>query len=143
MLSISSISSGAPFTVYSGIQQTGAGSAGVDRPDQIAKPHLSTARKDRKITLAQERTMGRIFSAFRCLCPAVRGRTRDASERWDEILFADRLSTITTLHLSRTHRLDAGERSGARGLQFRAEFFNLFNIVNMGTAGEYSRRLDE
>ena len=48
LLSISSINSGAPFTVFSGIQQTGAGSNGVDRPDQIAKPQLSTARSDRK-----------------------------------------------------------------------------------------------
>jgi hypothetical protein len=48
LLSISSISSGSPFTVFSGIQQTGAGSNGVDRPDQIAKPHLSTARKLRQ-----------------------------------------------------------------------------------------------
>jgi hypothetical protein len=47
MLVMSSINSGAPFTVYSGIQQTGAGSNGVDRPNQIAKPQLSTARKDR------------------------------------------------------------------------------------------------
>ena len=48
LLSISSISSGSPFTVYSGIQQTGYGSGGVDRPDQIAKPQLSTARKVRE-----------------------------------------------------------------------------------------------
>ena len=48
LLSISSISSGSPFTVFSGIQQTGAGSSGVDRPDQIAVPHLSTARQVRE-----------------------------------------------------------------------------------------------
>jgi hypothetical protein len=48
LLSISSISSGAPFTVYSGIQQTGAGANGVDRPDQIAVPKLSTARTNRQ-----------------------------------------------------------------------------------------------
>ena len=48
LLSISSISSGAPFTVYSGVQQTGAGSIGTDRPDQIAMPHLSTARTNRE-----------------------------------------------------------------------------------------------
>ena len=48
LLSISSISSGSPFTVFSGIQQTGAGSNGVDRPDQIAVPHLSTARQVRE-----------------------------------------------------------------------------------------------
>src|SRR6201999_2211048 len=43
LLSISTITSGAPFTVYSGIQQTGAGTIGADRPDQIGKPNLSTA----------------------------------------------------------------------------------------------------
>ena len=48
LLSITSINSGSPFTVYSGIQQTGYGAGGVDRPDQIAKPQLSTARKVRE-----------------------------------------------------------------------------------------------
>ena len=48
LLSISSVSSGSPFTVYSGIQQTGAGSNGVDRPNQIATPHLSTSRAVRE-----------------------------------------------------------------------------------------------
>jgi hypothetical protein len=43
LLSISTITSGAPFTVYSGIQQTGAGTIGSDRPDQIGRPNLSTA----------------------------------------------------------------------------------------------------
>ena len=48
LLSISSINSGAPFTVYSGVQQTGAGTIGSDRPDQIGIPHLSTSRKIRE-----------------------------------------------------------------------------------------------
>ena len=43
LLSISSITSGSPFTVYSGIQQTGAGTIGTDRPDQIRLPDLSSA----------------------------------------------------------------------------------------------------
>jgi len=43
LLSISTIMSGSPFTVYSGIQQTGAGTIGADRPDQIGIPDLSTA----------------------------------------------------------------------------------------------------
>src|SRR5580700_10920580 len=42
-LSISTITSGSPFTVYSGIQQTGAGTIGADRPDQIGIPDLSSA----------------------------------------------------------------------------------------------------
>ena len=48
LLSISSITSGQPFTVYSGLQQTDAGTEGSDRPDQIGIPHLSTARKVRE-----------------------------------------------------------------------------------------------
>ena len=44
LLSISSISSGSPFTVFSGIQQTGYGAGGVDRPSrcrQAAAVHRS------------------------------------------------------------------------------------------------------
>jgi hypothetical protein len=40
LLSISTLMSGSPFTVYSGIQQTGAGTIGADRPDQIGTPHF-------------------------------------------------------------------------------------------------------
>jgi hypothetical protein len=42
------LTSGLPFTVYSGIQQTGAGSIGADRPDQIGSPDLSTSRPVRE-----------------------------------------------------------------------------------------------
>jgi hypothetical protein len=48
LLSISSINSGSPFTVYSGLQQTDAGTNGADRPDQVGIPHLSTSRKTRE-----------------------------------------------------------------------------------------------
>ena len=61
LLSISSISSGSPFTVFSGIQQTGAGSIGVDRPNQIATPHLSTARAKPRRLLWRGRQQRRGF----------------------------------------------------------------------------------
>ena len=48
LISISTITSGSPFTVYSGVQQTGVGAGGVDRPDLIAVPDLSTARARRE-----------------------------------------------------------------------------------------------
>ena len=44
VLGIGTIMSGLPFTVYSGVQQTGVGSNGTDRPDQIGVPDLSTNR---------------------------------------------------------------------------------------------------
>ena len=48
VLNITTLTSGSPFSVYSGIQQTGAGSAGTDRPDQIAVPDFSTRRTVRE-----------------------------------------------------------------------------------------------
>ena len=48
IISISTITSGSPFTVYSGVQQTGAGAGSADRPDLIAQPTLSTARTKRE-----------------------------------------------------------------------------------------------
>jgi hypothetical protein len=42
VLNITTLTSGVPFTVYSGIQQTGVGGGGGDRPDQLATPVFST-----------------------------------------------------------------------------------------------------
>ncbi len=47
-LNITSLTSGPPFTVYSGIQQTGAGAGGTDRPDLISMPDFSTGRTVRE-----------------------------------------------------------------------------------------------
>ena len=43
-LNITTLTTGSPFTVYSGVQQTGAGLGGGDRPDLVSMPHLSTSR---------------------------------------------------------------------------------------------------
>ena len=48
MLAIGSVNTGLPFTVLSGIQQTGVGAGGADRPDQIGKPVFSTGRTVRE-----------------------------------------------------------------------------------------------
>ena len=48
VLNITTLTTGSPFSVYSGIQQTGVGSAGADRPDQIAVPDFSTRRTVRE-----------------------------------------------------------------------------------------------
>ena len=48
VLNITTLNSGMPFTVYSGIQQTGVGSGGGDRPDQIERPVFSTSRTIRE-----------------------------------------------------------------------------------------------
>ncbi len=133
LLSISSISSGSPFTVYSGVQQTGAGSNGTDRPDQIAAPHLSTARKVRADYFGKgENNASSFFSIpihvaggtgpnqgrFGTL-----GRNTFRGPAYYDFDFALIKDTAFGRRASGAERMD---------LQFRGEFFNLFNIVNMG-----------
>jgi hypothetical protein len=133
MLSISSISSGSPFTVYSGIQQTGYGSNGVDRPDQIAKPKLSTARKVREdyfgagannaadffsIPIHVAEGSGPNQGRFGTL-----GRNTFRGPAFYNFDFAFIKDTPFGRRKSGAERMD---------LQFRSELFNLFNIVTMG-----------
>ena len=47
-LNITTLTSGPPFTVYSGIQQTGVGAGGTDRPDLVSMPDFSTSRTIRE-----------------------------------------------------------------------------------------------
>lgn len=133
LLSISSISSGAPFTVYSGIQQTGAGANGADRPDEIAVPKLSTARHNRQdyfgmgaanastyfdIPINLAGGTGPNRGRFGTL-----GRNTFRGPAYYDYDFAAIKDTPFGHRSSGAERMD---------LQFRGEFFNLFNIVNMG-----------
>ncbi len=133
MLVMSSINSGSPFTVYSGIQQTGAGSNGVDRPNQIAKPKLSTARKDRTDYFGHGGGNGPDYFSIPVFQPGGTGPNQGLfgtlgrnSFRGPAFYNYD-FAFIKDTPLG--HRVSGAERMG---LQFRAEFFNIFNIVNMG-----------
>jgi hypothetical protein len=133
LLSISSISSGAPFTVYAGVQQTGVGSNGVDRPDQIAKPKLSTARADRKDYFGAGAQNGPTYFSIPVFVPdgtgpnqgrfGTLGRNTFRGPAFYNFDFALIKDTPFGTRKSGAERVD---------LQFRTEFFNLFNIVNMG-----------
>ncbi|MDE3061981.1 MAG: carboxypeptidase regulatory-like domain-containing protein [Acidobacteriota bacterium] len=133
MLSISSISSGLPFTVYSGIQQTGYGENGVDRPDQIAKPQLSTARKVREDYFGQGASNAADYFSIPIHIAGgsgpnqgrlgTLGRNTLRGPAYYDFDFAFIKDTAFGHRKSGTERMD---------LQFRAELFNLFNIVNMG-----------
>ena len=132
-LSISSITSGSPFTIFSGIQQTGAGSNGVDRPDQIAKPHLSTARKVRLDYFGAGADNATKFFSIPIHVPGgtgpnqgrfgTLGRNTFRGPAYYDFDFALIKDTPFGRRPSGAERVD---------LQFRGEFFNLFNIVNMG-----------
>ena len=133
LLSISSISSGAPFTVFSGIQQTGAGSNGVDRPDQIATPHLSTARANRQDYFGEGANNATAFFSIPIDVAGgtgpnqgvfgTLGRNSFRGPAYYDYDFALIKDTPFGRRPSGAERVD---------VQFRSEFFNLFNIVNMG-----------
>ena len=133
LLSISSISSGSPFTVFSGIQQTGAGSYGADRPDQIAKPHLSSARKTREDYFGNGAENARDFFS---IPTHVAGGTGPNFGRFGTLgRDTFRGPAFYDFDFAMIKDTPFGtRRSGAElvDLQFRSEFFNLFNIVDMG-----------
>src|SRR5271168_379673 len=135
LLSISTITSGAPFTVYSGIQQTGAGTIGADRPDQIGKPNLSTAHSS---TRRREDYfgLGAANSTFFSIPIGIQGGTGPNSGRFGMLgrntfrgpaYYDFDFAVIKTTPIA--HRSSGLERAD---LQFRGEFFNVFNVVNMG-----------
>jgi len=132
LISVSSISSGTPFTVYSGIQQTGAGSANSDRPDQIAKPDLSTARKRREDYFGR----GNSNASFFYIPINIAGGTGPNQGRFGTLgRNTFRGPAFYDFDMSLVKDTPIGKRKSGSELidvQFRAEFFNIFNIVDMG-----------
>jgi hypothetical protein len=132
LLSISTISSGSPFTIYSGIQQTGAGSNGVDRPNQIGIPQLSTARKVREDYFGRGADNASFFSIPINL-PGGTGPNQGYFGTLGRNTF--RGPAYYDFDFSLIKDTPVGSRSSGGELfdvQFRSEFFNIFNIVNMG-----------
>ncbi len=135
LLSISTITSGSPFTVYSGIQQTGAGTIGADRPDQAGTPDLSSAGSS---TRPRDDYFGRGANngSFFSIPIGIAGGTGPNSGRFGTLgrntlrgpaYYDFDFALIKTTPIG--HRESGLERAD---LQFRAELFNLFNVVNMG-----------
>jgi hypothetical protein len=119
--------------VYSGIQQTGYGSNGVDRPDQIAKPQLSTARKVREDYFGHGATNATDFFSIPIHVAGGTGPNQGVFGTLGRNTF--RGPAFYNFDFAMIKDTPFGRRkSGAEGidLQFRAEFFNLFNIVTMG-----------
>ncbi len=129
ILNVTSLASGPPFTVYSGIQQTGAGSAGSDRPNLTSSPDLSTSRNVREDYFGRGVNNSSFFSIpihlpngtgpNRGVCGTL-GRDTFRGPGFHQLDFA----LIKSTPIGRHGTTEWGI------LQFRAEFFNLFNIVN-------------
>ena len=133
LLSISSMSTGLPFTIYSGIQQTGAGSGGVDRPDQIAKPQLSTARTNRQDYFGHGDSNAADFFSIPIHVAGGTGPNQGRFGTLGRNTFRGPAFYNFDFALIKDTPFGT-RRSGAElmALQYRAEFFNLFNIVDMG-----------
>ena len=125
-----------PFSVYSGVQQTGVGAYGTDRPDQIARPHLSTARKVREDYFGHGASNGSDFFSIPALPLQIAGGTGPNHGRFGTLgrntfrgpaFYNYDFALIKDTPFG--HRRSGAERMN---LQFRSEFFNLFNIVTMG-----------
>ena len=130
-LNITTLMTGLPFTVYSGIQQTGAGTSSADRPDQTAQPDFSTSRSIREDYFGREAGNTSFFS----IPINVAGGTGPNHGVFGTL---GRNSFRGPQYHNFDFALIKDTPFGKRGnselgiLQFRAEFFNAFNLVNFG-----------
>ena len=130
-LNITTLTSGSPFSVYSGVQQTGAGSAGADRPDLVAMPDFSTGRKTREDYFGSGTNNASFFS----IPIGVSGGTGPNQGRFGTLgRDTFRGPHFRNFDIALIKDTPFGKRGNGEAavLQFRAEFFNIFNIVNFG-----------
>ena len=130
-LNITTLTTGSPFSVYSGIQQTGAGSGGTDRPDQVAAPHLSTSRTVRDDYFG----LGSNNASFFNIPIHVPGGTGPNQGRFGTLgRDTFRGPGYHDFDIALIKDTPFGHRGSAElgTVEFRAEFFNVFNIVNFG-----------
>ncbi|MGH9405795.1 MAG: carboxypeptidase regulatory-like domain-containing protein [Terriglobia bacterium] len=130
-LNLSSISTGPPFSVFSGIQQTGAGSTGADRPDQIGAPALSTSRRIKEDYFG----LGALNSSLFLIPIGVAGGTGPNSGVFGSLgRDTFRGPGFADFDAALIKDIAFGRRNGAEAvtLEFRSEFFNVFNLTNFG-----------
>lgn len=131
VLNITTLTSGMPFTVYSGIQQTGVGAGGGDRPDQIARPIFSTSRTVREDYFGR----GADNASFFSIPIDVPGGTGPNQGRFGTLgRNTFRGPGLHDLDFALIKDTTLGTRAGLEPvtLEFRGEFFNAFNLVNFG-----------
>ena len=132
VLNITTVTTGSPFTVFSGVQQTGAGLGGGDRPDLVAMPHLSTNRAGRADYFGMGALGNRSFFDIPVNVPGGTGPNQGRFGTLGRNTF--RGPAYHDFDFAIIKDTPFGHRgNGELGtLEFRAEFFNIFNIVNFG-----------
>ena len=131
ILNITTLTSGPPFSVYSGVQQTGAGAGGTDRPDLLAMPSFSTSRKTREDYFG----LGANNSSLFFIPINVPGGTGPNHGRFGTLgrnTFRGPGYRDFDVALIKDTPFGRRGKSELGVLEFRAEFFNIFNIVNFG-----------
>ncbi len=131
LLNVTSFISGTPFTVYSGIQQTGAGAGGTDRPDLLSQPVFSTSRTVREDYFGRGASNGSFFS-IPINIPGGTGINHGVFGTLGRDVF--RGPAFHQFDIALIKNTPFGHRGNGELaiLQFRAEFFNIFNTVNFG-----------
>ncbi len=131
LLNITTLTSGPPFTVYSGVQQTGVGLGGTDRPDLLATPNLSTSRTVREDYFG----MGAANGSFFHIPIKVPGGTGPNHGRFGTLGRSTfRGPGFRDFDIALIKDTALGHRGNGElaNLQFRTEFFNILNEVNFG-----------
>jgi hypothetical protein len=130
-LNITTLTTGSPFSVYSGVQQTGAGVAGTDRPDEIAQPHFSTNHAVREDYFG----LGANNASFFNIPIDLPGGTGPNQGRFGTLgRDTFRGPGFHDFDIAMIKDTPFGRRGAAEfgNIEFRAEFFNIFNVVNFG-----------
>jgi hypothetical protein len=125
-LNITTLTSGPPFTVYSGVQQTGVGAGGTDRPDLVEQPKFSTSGPVREDYFGR----GADNASFFSIPINVPGGTGPNHGRFGTLgRNTFRGPGFTDFDVALIKDTPFGRRGGAEfgTVEFRAEFFNVFN----------------
>ena len=130
-LNISTLTSGSPFSVYSGIQQSGFGSIGADRPDQVGRPIFFTSRTIREDYFGRGADNASFFSVPIGI-PGGTGPNEGRLGTLGRDTFRGPAYNDFDVALIKDTTFGRRGSSEATTLQFRAEFFNVFNLVNFG-----------
>jgi Carboxypeptidase regulatory-like domain len=131
-LNITTLTTGSPFTVFSGVQQTGAGLGGGDRPDLVSMPRLSTSRTVRDDYFGLGAVGNRSFFNVPINVPDGTGPNQGRFGTLGRNTF--RGPGYHDFDIALIKDTPFGHRGNAEfgTVEFRAEFFNVFNIVNFG-----------
>lgn len=132
LLNITTLTTGSPFTIYSGVQQTGAGLGGGDRPDLVAMPDLSTSRPVRNDYFGRGADGNRSFFYIPINVPGGTGPHQGRFGTLGRNTF--RGPAYHDFDIAVIKDTPFGHRGNVElgTIEFRAEFFNIFNIVNFG-----------